>query len=865
MAFPSRTSGPAVFVTLALMGLSGMAAPADHGGPLKLRDVLWQWLPGEVQSVSVGPDDRTWLVGEVPEKPHDIDSAKAAIAREFEQPTPRLAGIRPVLFEPGKRVWFRVDPGQMLLAFDGTAWIEKTLPLGRRFTGDCLGQGSTAGGGPNLLVGGHRFFTESRGVHVFDGTTWTLREVTDESEHPRLPWTLKQSLEGDDVIAVTTEPRMIVWRWHDGAWSDVPCDIPHAITACPGPDRSIWFFQADDSVVPRTADSARNVADRTVACIKTLEAATTDEERQAAITALQECGPEGIPLVEKALEATFDPEILGALVAAGKGMKQRGATRVGDLVFQRAHSAIYDPIRRRLVFFASDVRLKGKPVADGPVIISADGATTTGPFPPLLWNRLATRSRNPVFSTGGTSVWFDGSSGNFPARQIDLDSMAIRIRAPDPQFTCVQAVRSDGTVFLSSGDGGAGLAAFRPGLPDDRRLLDVEVLFDSGSPDLLGCDAAGGVWVYLADRGLVRLKDDRHQTIEDPTANQYQRFGSLLAGSRGDVLLFGDQRFGYWRDGALSVSSDLQKLIAAHREAIADSFNAGQLPPVGHVSCGIVVDEQRNIWLRSPDRGLPFVLVGTTWLAAGNALKEAGARAPYVRHLAAAGGDSVYVSDLSLIHDGGRSFFARFLDGQPTFREAPHSVEGTRLIGQVRDRDGGLWIPANVLASSGSFDRVGDQLAHRILDGKVESTLTNAGWPAICDPAGVVWLDKVAGRPRGTVNFWWNGTVAGSVRIPGLLYLGASRSMPALYSCRPGSGWAWTNRGLVHLVAAPATPAAFSLAETYSIGGNTGTFEPMMCTKDGLLIGSLFDDLRGHALGSVRLPQPSPAAAPDRN
>jgi hypothetical protein len=839
-------------VALLLTGLVGVCAHAHDDEPLPLRDVLWQWLPEDVESVEVGPDDRLWLVLASPYPWHTIDSAKAAIVEAFAKPTPRLAGIRPVLFEPGPRIWFRVDPGWILLGFDGTTWIENVLPQRSTFKGSCL------------MVGDHRFFPAWHSVHVFDGTAWTLQALADEREPAPIPWQIMPTMEGDNVIAFNREPKARLWRWHDGTWSEVPLDVPNVIAACPGPDRSVWLFQAGENIVKRSDDTANSVADRTEAGIQTLRAAKTADEREAAIAALMELGPLALPFTEKALETSYDPDVLAGLIAAIKGMKQGGVTRVGNLTMNRPRSVVYDHARRRMVFFASRLRRGDQHVGDGLVVVSGDGATAHA-FSHELWNRFPTSSVHAAFTADGKSAWISGSSGHWPARLIDIDAATVRLTAPDRQFASVQAVRSDGTVFLSTTHPAKSVAALRPDRPDDRRFLEIETLpLGRDSPALLGCDANGGVWVHLADQGLVRLHGDRKETIEKPIANQYERFGSMLAGGRGDVLLFSVHRSGYWRDGTLSVANDLQKLIADHRDTIADSFGAGQLPPAREVSRDIAVDAQKNIWLRANQRAAPVVLVGDKWLSAGTALTEAGARLPQVQYLAAAGGDWVYVSDLGMAHDGGRSFFGRLLDGTPTFQEAPHTSENWRIRPQVRDHEGGLWIPSSVRRGMGTSDNIGDQLALRIADGKVESTLTNAGWPAICDPAGVVWLDKVHGQPHGTVNFWWKGAIAGTVQIPGLLSTGSAGNIPALYADRPGSGVAWTNRGLVHLVAPPDKPAAFRIAATYSFAVDAGTFNPVVCSKEGLLVGYLSHHQRGSSLGVIRVPRPGPPDDHDR-
>jgi hypothetical protein len=75
-------------------------------GPVELQDVLWQFLPDEIEAVFVGPDDRTWYQLHHPSvEKRALADIRRNIEDQFSQASPQFFGSKPVLFETNGRVW----------------------------------------------------------------------------------------------------------------------------------------------------------------------------------------------------------------------------------------------------------------------------------------------------------------------------------------------------------------------------------------------------------------------------------------------------------------------------------------------------------------------------------------------------------------------------------------------------------------------------------------------------------------------------------------------------------------------------------------------------------------------------------------
>jgi hypothetical protein len=839
-------------LTIAVLLASSVSirAEADDPETVELREVRWQFLPDDVGSVRVGPDGRVWLEQTTQFFVTDFESAKAEIEKEFDKQAPRLKGMRPVLFEPGKRIWFRSDPGRRLLAFDGQEWIEKDVGPGLSFTGGSPGLGRSIPEGVNLLVGKHRFFPTTLGVHIFDGESWAWQTLATGSDSFHRP-ILNLTMDGKGVVALMTQPDPSMWRWRDGQWSRIALEASNVVAACPAPGNTVLVFHQNETVSMIGNDDSKTVTEQVDAGIERLRAATTPEERHVAVTHLQELGVAAVPLAERALATSYDPEFLASLTTAIRGMGQAGATLIGDLTFRKASLLAYDQAQKTAYLHAREIRHRNKFIDDGLVVVHPDGSTEASTVPAATWQRLANGSVTPISAPEGAWLCFtDPSSSRLPSA-IDVKTGTIRSTSI-PWFSKVLAALPDGTVFFARHrvfGTGNWVAAFRPQYPDDRVLLPVETL--SSMPEVLrylDCDSANGMWAILADGSLARLREGDCQVIRD--APRGDGVKAMLAGSRGDVVFVG-RRFGYWRDGTTTWSPSIQELIAANREAIAASFSARAIQPLVAPTYSIAADQAGNVWLLDRQRAKLSVLIGETWVSADDALSQAGLSHRGIRYLSPSGGNSVYASDTGLPREGGRSYFASVQDRRIVFRTAPHTFSSGNPRDGILDRDGGLWLSGVLPAAYGNRVVGQGQLAFRVMDGNVDLTLSGAGCPALCDASGFLWLDLINDRPSNILNICQNGKVVSTVCIPGYI---PSSNRPGLYSDRPGSVYAKTVQGITHLVAEPDKPAEYRIRSTYAIDSDD-PFSAVAVTPDGLLIGHIRQSEERTSLGLVRLPK----------
>ena len=82
------------------------------------------------------------------------------------------------------RVWFYSRQFQVLLGYDGERWIEHALPdPDDQITGRCDTRGRLMQGYSNRSGGANAWFITNRGVHRFDGNSWSQQTISDGPRH----------------------------------------------------------------------------------------------------------------------------------------------------------------------------------------------------------------------------------------------------------------------------------------------------------------------------------------------------------------------------------------------------------------------------------------------------------------------------------------------------------------------------------------------------------------------------------------------------------------------------------------------------------------------------------------------------------
>jgi len=143
-----------VFFIVIILTIS--AAPCPGGEvEIKIDDVTWQSLPGEVEDVYVENGLRCWyIIKAEKDAPDDVAAVKKSIAAAFTKKNPQIVGARPALFAPDSRVWFITSSGKVLLGYDGKTWITHNAPEGNYFVGNCPNNALRGGAGFNRYFDG---------------------------------------------------------------------------------------------------------------------------------------------------------------------------------------------------------------------------------------------------------------------------------------------------------------------------------------------------------------------------------------------------------------------------------------------------------------------------------------------------------------------------------------------------------------------------------------------------------------------------------------------------------------------------------------------------------------------------------------
>ena len=814
MVLAAKRVATSLVLALFACPLLGAEAPTEHVD-ITLRNVLWQALPDEVRAVYVGPDQRTWYELRYEPWPMPIDWAhlRGIIEREFRKDSPQVLGVRPVLFESNGRVWFggTYSPS-MLLGYDGHTWIEHAAEKGHYFEAILPNHGRMEGEAPAVELAGKLFFPDNRGVHCFDGKTWTYKEFLGPRPGGRDPIVLVPQADGRTLLAAG--PQEVLWQWKAGEWTELDRkallgDIG-TTRLVPWGKEGFWvgseqgtmfFWKLGVDPAAQFASTLARLGDERFAV------------REEAAAALIQMGARILPLAEKNRAETDDPEIrlrLDKIIEAFRHPEQAFVPLGPYLLKAPRLLPCDDP---GVMYVGSEeIQEGGESVGPGVVVAEVAGRYRLLKGAEFFQACLHLYSGVfwPVVLKPGRFVWLAGHRYvRRPARLLDVEKGQFVAEPPEKQVGWLHAVRSDGTVFLSQRDpvqGGA-VYAFKPGAPDDRQFLSGETFSLGRERGNAVVARDGAVWAGLEDKGFSRFDGKAWQPVKALAGEKSVVW--LDFGRNGEVLLYTDKGYELLdaQGGSVGEDEDLAALVVRCRARITAAFSG----PRGVDNNGIVVDKGGNIWLVESLK----VLAGDQWLEASQALSDAGMRSNNVEYLALLGdGSRVYVTDLFLVHDGGRSFFGEVQDGRLVFAPAPHTSE--RVL-NVMDHEGAFWLPGSVTISRGTCDSLEAQLAQRLTEKGIIQEIKNAGWPYLCDKAGNVWLGKILGGPRNQFNIWRKGKIEATVSIPS-----GGNYFAGPFSDRLGSVYVWTESGLYHLTADSAAPAKYAVKTVWHPRGIEG-------------------------------------------
>ncbi|HET6441528.1 MAG TPA: hypothetical protein VFH53_04050, partial [Phycisphaerae bacterium] len=815
-----RVATPLVLALFACP-LLGAVAPPEHVD-ITLRNVLWQTLPDEVRAVYVGPDERIWYELRYEAWPIDWAHLRGVIEREFRKEAPQVLGVRPVLFESNGRVWFS-DIYSMLLGYDGHTWIEHAAEKKHYFEDILPNHGRREGETPAVELAGTLFFPDNRGVHCFDGKTWTYKEFLGPRPGGRDPIVLVPQADGRTLLV--TGPQEVLWRWKAGEWTELDRkallgDIG-TTRLVPWGKEGFWVGSGQDSMFfwELGVDPAAQFA--------SILARLGDERfavREEATAALIQMGARILLMAEKARAETDDPEIrlrLDKVIVDLRHPEQAFVPLGPYLVKAPRLLPCDDP---GVMYVGSEeIQEGGKSVGPGVVVAEVAGRYRLLEGPEFLqaWHHLYSGVFWPVVLKPSRLVWLAGDYVRRPACLLDVEKGQFVAVPPEKQIGWLHAVRSDGTVFLSRSDPvqGGGVYVFKPGAPEDRQFLSGQTFSLGRERDNAVVARDGAVWAGLEDQGFSRFDGKVWQPVKALAGKKSVLWVDF--GRNGEVLLKTDTGYELLdaKGDSVGADEDLAALVVRCRARITAVFAHRH----GVELTGIGVDKGGNIWL--VERRRLRVLVGERWLEANQALCDAGMRSEEVEYLTLLGdGSRVYVTDLGMVHDGGRSFFGEVQEGRLVFVPAPHTSE--RVLSVV-DHEGAFWLPGSVTISMGTSDKTTAQLAQRLTEKGTVQEIKNAGWAYLCDKAGNVWLGHIGGGPRNQFNIWRNGKIEATVSIPA-----SGNYFNGPISDRLGSVYVWTESGLYHLMADSAAPAKYAVKTVWH-----------PCGIEGKITGFAYSDL----------------------
>jgi hypothetical protein len=321
-------------------------------------------------------------------------------------------------------------------------------------------------------------------------------------------------------------------------------------------------------------------------------------------------------------------------------------------------------------------------------------------------------------------------------------------------------------------------------------------------------------------------------------------------GRDGIVLVRGNNGYLLFDGSKLVASGKLKTILAQQRRLVARAFGPRRCPGRSEVTgTWVTADAKGNIWLVEGEN--MSVLIGKRWVDAAKPLVAAGSRLGRARFVAAVGdGSKVYLSDLLLLHDKGRSFVGEIKNGELLFTDAPHAAHGNDFLTGLRDDDGGLWVAGTICKGMQTCDAIFGQISVRFGRKDAAEKYTNAGWPLLIDQAGNVWLGRIRGQPENKLNVWRGGRIVQTLELPN------TDKVWALHSDKPGSVYAWTTLGITWLKADGPDFAHFRPGKTYAVPVVPGRPTLIAYSEFGYLVATSYTDYpRKHYLHLIRIPE----------
>jgi hypothetical protein len=813
-------------------------APPPLPEPLriKLRNVLWQTLPQEIQRVWVGPDDRVWYQRRCTGPQPTTADVRRVIEREFDQESPVLWGAVPALFEPKGRVWFLFESQEnnhnLIGGYDGKTWIDRAGP-GAGFAGSCPGPLYSWEHRSNVFVDGRVFFPDNDGVHVYDGKDWTYQNWFPDTRSNQAP-DLVPLADGKTVVGYPRWGLGPVRQWRDGKWTEMK--LPAALgnnnlfRIVPADETGLWVIPVSKLMIywPLT-----DALPADVAALATKLADPAFKVREEATQAFIRGGPRLKGYAEKLLSQTQDPEVAMRLKRVLETLAKDGKETLRLAGYRLTQPLLYgrDTVGRMYLVGRVTPDDGKTPEFAGTLVLFPDGTVRAAPHAKAT-GRIDELGCPVLLVPPGRQVWLPGR----PARLVDMQKDAVILEAPEGQFGWLHSLRSDGTVFMTQGDpkdSGMIVGVCRPGAPDDRSLIAAKSYElnnrpdHSGGPMSVALSPDGTLWAYLLKEGLCRFDDGvwREVTLKGLAAQNPVEW--MVAGLGGTLLVRCDKGAAWVTPEGVDGGDWAETVAGHHRDEVIKAFPAATAPVYRGLEgfySGIVADKAGNLWLIDRAR-LRVMIARNTWISPGQEVTN-----PTMPFMAAVGnGSKVYVSNNHPDTQAPNALLAEVRDGRLVMVPAPSSDCPAIKLG-IRDAEGALWVP-----HSGGSTAHAIQSVTRVTDKGAVEEIEGRGGACLLDQGGNLWLAALSPAMAGRILIRHPGAADGELFLP-LSWRSWWNTSP-MTSDRPGSVYVWTQAGLTHLVAAdPAKPTQFKVSKTWSVTGVRGRVKDLRFVAPGYLV-----------------------------
>lgn len=792
--------------------------------PVPLISAAWQLLPPDVCDVNIAPDNRVWLTI----SGYDRMSVtltpvliKLIVQREFSRPQPQIFDLSPVLFGPGKWVWFgKAIAGvySTLYGYDGKTWVRHKLTDGQLFCGAAPGHESVLHGS-NFAVKGWAFFATQGGVVCFNGKAWTTKTFWPMSVSRDVPH-LVLDPDGKGLVVPTPLNARRLWHWRNGHWN--PVGLPPILgrriiyRIAPITDHSAWVFTGDGQIVRINYLPPGSPG---INAGKLLEQVAANGNKSAE-KQLMAIGPSVCRLCERM-----------ARIAQQHGQQQE-ANRLDSLDNRVLPGRTYKPVSLG-GYTASRLHLlrslgNGRAIVAAVSIHSDNGATTEPGV--LLLGRGARiiHPRASILDAFGSSLFMAGAAQVIPAGpdRVWLTRPGVRsateinsqtgkiISVADVSMSFVLGSLPKGALFLSAGQNG--LSGVFNYVSNAGRPRNVSSVGDGWKTtkippdDYLHCvmGADGRLWSYRAGTGVVYYNGRSWRIIPNSILrNKYGHaapFAHIVVGSHG-VLVYGVFRaltsgpqinhcVLVGRHGVI-VAGSLHALVKSHRQELMKHFGPAAYQSLfcrkwdafgNHADFTIWADKAGHIWCWEQGRHVWVYLHGAWHIVEGN--KER--RIPPAVFSGLGNGTRMFLGDQTggwlVWLKGGNIHRQRIVSAQ----SFSYAVNATDQF--VMNRAGDLWIFGG---TKRGYHTVGRLVAPV---GIVDET-TGGRVVAVAD-SGTIWTET--GWKRASRNFyllqaWRNGNVVFTQQISG-----DGLRQAVIFSNRTGSVYAVTPQVTLHFVAA---------------------------------------------------------------